>query len=243
MTKAKKRKKAKKRAKPSISKDPERYKNCSICYTIPDSANEFWVGGELRIGPLPASEKYLEIVGAPFYDDSRSHSHTSIKRCPECGTCYLWDMEYEYLVGGSEDDITLTRLNDSDAQKLIQKYLQRIKDYEDLFREKAKTHIQTLREGDRSGEFAYSADFFYYNQMCKGMDISFAIKDMVEALLKHKHSEEEYCAVGSNLYLALADYVKKSKKNKQEVLELLQGVDLKKSPPEVEDIFKRCKEK
>ncbi|MFX1453229.1 MAG: hypothetical protein ACFFCM_20515 [Promethearchaeota archaeon] len=224
-----------------ISKDQERYKNCSICCTIPDSSNEFWVGGELRTAPLPASTKHLEIIGAPFYDDSTSYSHTSIKRCPECGTCYLWEMEYEYLVGGSEDDITLTRLNDNDAQNLVQKYLQKIKDYEDWFREKAKTQIQILREGDRNRDFASAADFFFYNQMCKGMDISLAIQDMLEALVKHKHPKEGYCAAGSDLYLALADFIKKSEKNKKKILDLLQEVDLKGSPPEVEEIFKKCK--
>ncbi len=40
-------------------------------------------------------------------------------QCPLCGGYYLYETDYEYLVNGSEDEQTLTRLNDAEAAQLL----------------------------------------------------------------------------------------------------------------------------
>lgn len=94
-----------------------RHEECGICQHIPDVSREFVVGGEMDGEGLPRQEAQLLIVGAPYFNDDRVSSRTLLKKCPECGTFYEWDYEYEYLAGGSEDDVTLTRLIDEEGQR------------------------------------------------------------------------------------------------------------------------------
>jgi hypothetical protein len=39
--------------------------------------------------------------------------------CPECGTRYLYESDYTYLVNGSEDEQTLIRLTAEEAEDLL----------------------------------------------------------------------------------------------------------------------------
>ena len=84
---------------------------CSICRGIPDRCRSFDKGGETVENTIPPAVNRLEVVGAPFYQQEFTHSNRCLLRCPECGTFYEWDFEYEYLAGGSEDDLTITRLD------------------------------------------------------------------------------------------------------------------------------------
>ncbi len=56
----------------------KRYLDCSICKTIPDRADADWIGGELVGDPLPKAESRLMVVGAPFFNDRHSHSHSCL---------------------------------------------------------------------------------------------------------------------------------------------------------------------
>lgn len=146
------------------SLDIKSYQNCSICRTIPDKSDAFWKGGELQGNPLPPSEAKLEVVGAPFYDASTSYTHSCIKRCPECGTCYIWEIEYEYLVNGSEDEIILTRLSESDAKKEIDRIYNKIKINENEFIEKSPIHIESLHNLDSHKKLEEAIRYFRENQ-------------------------------------------------------------------------------
>jgi hypothetical protein len=48
-----------------------------------------------------------------------SDRRREVRRCPACGTCYLFETDFEYLVGGSEDEQQLTRLSDAEAAELL----------------------------------------------------------------------------------------------------------------------------
>ena len=85
---------------------PQKWGKCTICKPIPDSSYAFWKGNELESGGIHPNENLLEIVGSPNFDDRTSYRHWCIKRCPNCKTCYKWDFNYEYLVNGTEDEIT-----------------------------------------------------------------------------------------------------------------------------------------
>ena len=65
---------------------------------------------------MPSAANKLKVVGAPFFTDSTSYSHTVLKQCPKCGTYYKWDFSYEFLVNGSENEITLTWLEDKEGE-------------------------------------------------------------------------------------------------------------------------------
>jgi hypothetical protein len=53
------------------------------------------------------------LVGVPGTPDDGP----DLRRCPECGTYYLYESAYEFLIGfgGSYDEQTLTRLSDAAA--------------------------------------------------------------------------------------------------------------------------------
>lgn len=42
-----------------------------------------------------------------------------LRQCPECSTYYLYETDYEFLVGGSEDEEFLTRLTAEQAQEYL----------------------------------------------------------------------------------------------------------------------------
>ena len=61
---------------------------------------------------LPAAAHRLEVVRdlQPF--DSRE---LQLRRCPQCGTYFLYRTDYEYLVNGTEDEQRLSRLTPAQA--------------------------------------------------------------------------------------------------------------------------------
>jgi hypothetical protein len=218
----------------------EKYKNCSICRDIPPSSSEFWKGGELQSGGLPGVELKLEIVGSPYYDDSTSYTHSCIKRCPECGTIYLWEMEYEYLVNGSEDDITLTRLSEAEGEKAVQRVLEGVKQAKQRFWEDAQAHLQVLEKLTNQQKIERAAGFFSYNQLIHKEDISFAVPALTKALEKHRHTEPK-CDVGRSLFWVLREFADKDKTHKQQLLDLLQTVDPNETTPEVLELIQYYK--
>jgi len=77
---------------------------CARCRALPPTAYAFYCGDTSE--PLPVAA--YEIIG----EDARSSGsrvHVTVA-CPTCGTRYRYDTDYEYLVGGTEDEEHLTRL-------------------------------------------------------------------------------------------------------------------------------------
>ena len=100
--------------------DEPAWKKCVICSPIPE-LSFFPPGGEVR-------SHYLEILGAPLFNDFGSSREWCLKRCPLCATHWLWKSDYEYLVNGAtETDITLTRLTDEEAQPVLKAVEERIR--------------------------------------------------------------------------------------------------------------------
>ena len=48
-----------------------------------------------------------------------SEREKQVLQCPECGNYYLYESGYEYLVNGSEDWQTLTRLTPQEAREIL----------------------------------------------------------------------------------------------------------------------------
>ena len=92
---------------------------CSICSQL---ADEHWAsqkyGWPENDSYLPAATGKLNVVKDFQPDSDRA---LQLQRCPECGQCYLYQSDYEYLVNGSEDEQHLTRLSATEAEKWLQK--------------------------------------------------------------------------------------------------------------------------
>nr|MDO8114847.1 hypothetical protein [Candidatus Sigynarchaeota archaeon] len=240
-------KRTKNPAPPSMvdAKPVERWKSCSICRPIPAASSEFWKGGETEGPGLPANSIKLEIIGWPYYDDSTSSSNSCIKRCPECGTCYQWSTEYEYLVNGSEDDIHLTRLSDEEGNKAVKLVLEAVDRAKQKFHNDGQACIPLLDAFDKTSgvvevkKVTNASRFFYHYQLVYREDISFAIPALVKALLNHNHTPPK-CDVGRELYWVLRDFANKAPANKKRILTLLGDLKFQETPLEVQDLIKDC---
>ena len=81
---------------------------CEICSELRAAETSFYKWGwEENDRPLPAAAARL--VPAEEIDSYERERH-HLKRCPLCGTLYLYEWTYEYLANGSEDEERLTRL-------------------------------------------------------------------------------------------------------------------------------------
>ena len=90
---------------------------CGVCSGLADrESSRQKYGWEEHDTHLPAASARLALVL-----DFRPHSSRERKllRCPECRTYYLYETDYEYLVNGSEDEQTLTRLTQDQAQAYL----------------------------------------------------------------------------------------------------------------------------
>ena len=65
---------------------------------------------------LPGAAGKLELVRDLRPGSSRA---LQLRRCPQCGTYYLYRTDYEYLVNGSEDEEFLTRLSEAEAHRYL----------------------------------------------------------------------------------------------------------------------------
>jgi len=89
---------------------------CSVCSGLADREYAFQkYGSEESNTYLPAAVERLEVVRDFRPLSSRKRQ---IRRCPECGAYYLYETDYEYLIG-TEDEQTLTRLTDAQAPEYL----------------------------------------------------------------------------------------------------------------------------
>lgn len=102
---------------PDISSPDAPHRHCGLCSQLGDEAYAFQkYGWEEDNTYLPAAASRLRLV-----KDLRPHGGRTLhlKRCPECGTYYLYRTDYEYLVNGTEDEEFLTRLTDEQAAEYL----------------------------------------------------------------------------------------------------------------------------
>jgi len=199
------------------------YEKCSICRDIPDRSEGYWKGGDLIGSDLPKAESKLEIVGAPFYNDSTSHSHSCLKKCPKCGTYYDWSFSYEFLVNGSEDEIILTRIAKMEGLNREERIFESIKKDEEEFQSESNARIQTLLNSP-NGKGVYGAAYFLHGGQLRGHDIAFAVSALVKALIRISNIDrvDEYLdSCSSMLYLVLWDAIQGSQEVAREVVDTL----------------------
>ena len=84
------------------------YINCSICGSLADREEAFYKAGqETGNTSLPPPARDLILVQDRTGVSSRAKQ---LKKCPECDTHYWYWTDYEFLVGGTEDEAFLIRL-------------------------------------------------------------------------------------------------------------------------------------
>lgn len=89
---------------------------CEICTQLTDEERGYqkfgWPENDVD---LPEAVGRLEVVRELAEGGTRERT---LLRCPLCGTRYLYTTDYEYLVNGTEDEQTLRRLTDAEADAL-----------------------------------------------------------------------------------------------------------------------------
>lgn len=96
---------------------PATPKLCGTCSELGEYHRGFQKGGrEEEDTFLPAASSRLKDVGETQPGKNRS---PVVQRCPECGAFFLYEVEYDFLVGGSEDTQHLSRLTPEQAEKLL----------------------------------------------------------------------------------------------------------------------------
>ncbi len=216
------------------SRDTPKWKLCSICNPISDLSYGFWKGGDLQSGGIPVNESLLGIIGEPFFSDSTSSRGWCIKRCPECGTCYKWDFDYEYLVNGTEDEITMVRLSDADAREWTQRVYETIHASEVDFTKRAPPYLNVLMAAANPKALQDAAFFIEYTQNVQGHDIAFTIPALVRALARHPHTEPLLKCSGYWISTTLGRYAEKKRGQAEHLLSVMQT----EQPTSVGDEFK-----
>lgn len=90
--------------------------DCPICSHLRDRESGCQTHGR------PEEDTFLpKIAGGLLHVRTLHPKRTSspeLKRCPHCGTHYLFSDVYEYYATGSEETQTLQRLSDEEAARL-----------------------------------------------------------------------------------------------------------------------------
>ncbi len=92
-----------------------RHLHCRICSQLRDYENGLQTVGRPEEDTFVPRAAY-ELVTVK---ELNPPGDTYVKQCPECATYYLYDVIYEYVVFGSEDEQTLKRLTDEKAAKYL----------------------------------------------------------------------------------------------------------------------------
>ncbi|MFQ5568532.1 MAG: hypothetical protein ACE5G0_02590 [Rhodothermales bacterium] len=217
-----------------------RHTRCSICKSLPDHAAASWTSGNPTGGRWPRAESKLTVVGAPFFDDRDSYSHTCLKQCPKCGTFYLWDFKYEFLVSGTEDELELTRLSDEKGRQRAEQIFATIKEAEKKFRADAASRVDTLLHS-RDGKGVYGAAYVLQNGQMKGHDVTFAVPALVEALIRYS-SNEDLDSTVFLIYTILSDAVKDSPELARDLLDRLEKRGADTGAEKIRWLVGKCRE-
>ena len=217
---------------------PGGWQTCPICQAIPEQASALCIGGEVRSGGLPDAARRLEVVGAPYHDDSTGYSHDCLKRCPVCETCYAWAYTHEYLAGATEETFTLTRLNSFEGRQRTRAILEELRALEAEFRAAAAPHLEALR-GCRDAVRLTAAAEFLHQGSVKGFDLGFAVEPLVHALARHAHAASG-CAAGEALMLTLGDHAGRGPQQRRDLCARLRAVAGPTAAPEVDALTARC---
>ena len=93
------------------------YEQCSICSYLAEQEIAFQKYGHEEDNTYLPPNVHALIVVKDF--KPYSSRKLQLRRCPQCDTYYLYQTDYEFLVNGSEDEETLTRLTEEQAAQYL----------------------------------------------------------------------------------------------------------------------------
>ena len=208
--------------------------SCSICSDIPDRCRSFDKGGETLENTIPPAVYRLEIVGAPFYDQSTSHSNWCLLRCSECGTYFDWDFEYEYLVNGSEDDLNITRLSPEEGQRKAALVAAHVDGSRRRFAAESPPHLETLAHG-MDPEAVRKAASWVFMAGEAGNDLTGALPLLVAAWLRPEVQGD----AASSIHLALFVHGSRSRLKLASLRAAIEAAGAE-SRPELATLLRSC---
>lgn len=90
-------------------------RRCRTCGSLGEVEYGFYKYGFPDLDqPLPpAAGRLVEVVS----DISSDRGH-ALWRCPRCGRYFDYELDYEFLIPGTEDSQTLRRITDEEAEEL-----------------------------------------------------------------------------------------------------------------------------
>jgi hypothetical protein len=184
------------------------WQSCPLCSDVPDRCRAFWKGDDKVEDTIPPAVAKLDIVGAPFYDQDTSHSNWCLLRCPECGTYYDWDFEYEYLVNGSEDDMIVTRLSCEEGARKAKMVADAVAASQAEFAAESLPHLEALRSASRPTEVRKAASWLSISQE-DGNDLTAALPVLLDAWQRPESQGD----AASSLHLTLFVFGSRSREN------------------------------
>jgi hypothetical protein len=211
-----------------------KWQTCSICRDIPDRCRAFWKGGDKVEDTIPPAVGKLAVVGAPFYDQDTSHSNWCLLGCPECGTYYDWDFEYEYLVNGSEDDIIVTRLTIEEGARKAKMVADSVAASQAEFAAESLPYLEALRRAASPAEVRKAASWLFTSQE-DGNDLTAALPVILEAWQRPESQGD----ASSTLHLALFVFGSRSRENLATLRMALAAASLE-SRPEMQTLLQSC---
>ena len=230
-----------------MSDDEPRWRRCSICREIPGSAHESWSRGSVEGDALPAAAAKLTVVGAPYFNDYTDRGQCW-KRCPECGTIYAWDKDYEFEVAAMVDtiDIHLRRLDDVAGAAAVESVMTEVARRRQQFQVDGARWVSVLLQSNDPGAVERAASELLHNQSMYGEDIGFAVPALVHALVHHKHTggwmlslghKLRRCELGRSVAAGLAVFARGGAAQRELVVASLKRLQPRERRPETKELL------
>lgn len=224
-----------------------RWQRCSICRDIPASAHESWSRGTVEGEVLPAAVAKLAVVGAPYFNDYADRGQCS-KRCPECGTIYAWDKDYEFEVAAMVDtiDIWLRRLDDVKGAAAVESAMAEVARRKRQFQIDGTHWVSVLLQSNDPVAVERAASDLLHSQSIYGEDLAFAVPALVHALTRHKHTggwipglahKLRRCDLGRSVMAGLETFARRGTAQRELVLGSLKLLEPKQHRPETKELL------
>jgi hypothetical protein len=230
-----------------MSEGAPRWQSCSICREIPALAHASWNGVTRERESLPAAASKLVVVGAPYFNDYQDRCKCT-KRCPECGTTYSWDKDYEMEVAAMVDteDIWLRRLDDAEGVAAVESAMAEVARRKQQFQIDGAHWVSVLLQSNDQGAIERAADNLLHHQTLYDEDLAFAVPGLVRALVHHVHtdgwttsngSKARKCLFGSSVTSGLETFASRGDAQRELVVESLKRLEPKERRPEIKDLL------
>lgn len=229
-----------------ISDGDARWRGCSICRELPANARESWSRGSCDQA-LPAAASKLIVIGAPYFNDHADRGQCT-KRCPECGTLYAWERDYEFEVAAMVDtiDVYLRRLDDGAGAAAVESALAEVARRKGQFQLDGARWVSEALQSNDPVTVERAVGELLHHQSLYDEDLSFAVPALVHALVLHKHTsgwirgpgyKMPQCDLGRSVMSALETVAKRGAAQRELVLETLNLLKPGERRPETKELL------